>query len=480
MLGVGSSVQIFSILTIVVHLLGIVNAAHAVMNVRSSRGAVAWSISLLTIPWLAIPLYWILGRNRFYGYAEALQSAYIEHNAQAKEAYQEILECKAELPPELSPLQELADSLTTIPFTTGNFAELLVNGKETFTAMLTAIQNATDYILIQTYTLDDDQIGNEFCKALIQKSMQGVRVYLLYDGIGTRGLARSYLRSLRQAGVRVNTFKSTKGRGNRWQINFRNHRKILIVDGAIGFVGGLNIADEYLGYKPPLSPWRDTHVRVQGTSVKCLQGSFLGDWFWATRKLPQVQWNVDPQPEFDQVALVLPTGPADQVPACTLFFVNAINQAKQRLWIASPYFVPDDSIATALKLAAIRGVDVRILLPNRPDHYMVYFCAFSYYTEMQTAGVRIYRYQPGFMHQKVILIDDAIAGVGTVNLDNRSFQLNFEVTLFVIHQAFVEAVEAMLQDDLQLCHLVTPSDYQQQPLWLKLVARIARLFAPIL
>ena len=477
---IGGSVRIVSILTIVVHLLGIANAAHAVMNVRSSRGAVAWSISLLTIPWLAIPLYWVLGRNRFYGYAEALHAAYVEHNTLAQQVYQEALEYRAELPKEFSSLQQLADSLTTIPFTTGNQIELLLNGKETFKAMLTAIQSATDYVLLQTYTLDDDEIGNEFCKALIQKAAQGVRVFLLYDGIGTRGLARSYLRSLKQAGVKVKTFKSTKGRGNRWQINFRNHRKILIVDGAIGFVGGLNITDEYLGYKPPLSPWRDTHLKVQGTAVKCLQGSLLGDWFWATRKLPEVQWNVDPKPEFEQTALVFPTGPADHVPACTLFFVNVINQAKQRLWIASPYFVPDDSIATALKLAAIRGVDVRILLPSRPDHFMVYFCAFSYYTEMQTAGVKLYRYQPGFMHQKVILIDDAIAGVGTVNLDNRSLHLNFEVTVFVIHQAFVRSVEAMLQADLKLCRLVEPADYQKQSLGFKLVTRITRLFAPIL
>ena len=480
MINVVGSVRIFSIVAIVVYLLGIVNAAHAVMNVRSSRGAVAWSISLLTVPWLAIPLYWVLGRNRFYGYAEALHAAYVEHNTLAQQVYQEALEYKTELPKEFASLQQLADSLTTIPFTTGNHFELLIDGKETFKAMLTAIQAATDCILLQTYTLNDDEIGNEFCKALIRKANQGVRVYLLYDGIGTRGLARSYVRSLKQSGVKVKVFKSTKGRGNRWQINFRNHRKILIVDGAIGFVGGLNIADEYLGCKPPLSPWRDTHLRVQGTAVKSLQGSFLGDWFWATRKLPEVQWNIDPKPEFQQTALVFSTGPADHVPACTLFFVNVINQAKQRLWIASPYFVPDDSIATALKLAAIRGVDVRILLPSRPDHFMVYFCAFSYYTEMQTAGVKLYRYQPGFLHQKVILIDDSIAGVGTVNLDNRSFHLNFEVTVFVLHQAFVRSVEKMLQDDLKHCRLVSASDYRKQPFWFKLVARITRLFAPIL
>lgn len=480
MVDVGGSVQIFSIVAIVVHVLGIINAGHAVMTVRSSRGAVAWSISLLTFPWLAIPAYWVLGRNRFYGYAEALHAAYVEHNTLAQQVYQEALEYKTELPKEFASLQKLADTLTTIPFTTGNHFELLLNGMQTFAAMLSAIGSAKDYILLQTYTLDDDEIGHEFCKVLIQKASQGVRVYLLYDGIGTRGLARSYLRSLRQAGVKVRAFRSTKGRGNRWQINFRNHRKILIVDGAIGFVGGLNIADEYLGYKPPLSPWRDTHMRVQGTAVKCLQGGFLGDWFWATRNLPEVQWNIDPKPGFNQTALVFPTGPADHVPACTLFFMNVINQAKQRLWIASPYLVPDESIATALKLAAIRGVDVRILLPNRPDHYMVYFCAFSYYNEMQTAGVKIYRYQPGFMHQKIILVDDAIAGVGTVNLDNRSFHLNFEVTVFVLDQEFVRSVEKMLQDDLELCRLVEPGDYQKRSLWFRLVARIARLFAPIL
>jgi cardiolipin synthase A/B len=480
MLTPGNLVELFSILAILVHLLGIVNAAHAVMHVRSSRGAVAWSIALLTIPWLAVPLYWVLGRNRFHGYAEALQAVYGEHNLQAQQGYQNALKYQVSLPPELTSLQELAERFTTIPFTSGNHVELLIDGQETFEAMLSAIETATDYILIQTYILEDDKTGNEFRKALIQKASQGVRVYLLYDGIGTRKLSRMYLRSLRQSGVRVKVFKSTKGQGNRWQINFRNHRKILIVDGTIGFVGGFNIADEYLGWKPPLSPWRDTHLRLQGAAVQCLQASFLGDWYWATRGLPEVQWTVKPDYEFDQTVLVLPTGPADELPACTLFFVNAINQAKHRLWIASPYFVPDDSVLTALKLAAIRGVDVRILLPSRPDHYMVYFCAFSYYTEMQTTGVKLYRYHPGFMHQKVILIDDAIAGVGTVNLDNRSFFLNFEVSVFVTKQLFVRQVEAMLHEDFKSSQLVQHWQWKKQPFWLRLTARIARLLSPIL
>lgn len=472
--------SLLSLLAIAVHLLGILTAAHAVMTVRSSRGAVAWSISLLTFPWLTIPLYLVFGRNQFHGYAEALHTAYSEHNALVNQAYRQVLEYKAALPQELRSFEELANQLTLLPFTSGNHVDLLMDGEATFDAMLAAIEAATDYVLLQSYTICDDEIGNLMRRSLIEKAQQGVPVYLLYDGIGTRRLSRKYLRSLRRNGVQVKVFRSTRRPGNPWQINFRNHRKILIVDGKVGFVGGLNIADLYLSKKPPLSPWRDTHLKLEGPSVQCLQASFLGDWYWATRELPQVSWEVHPNLDADQTALVLPTGPADRLSICTLFFVNAINQAKRRLWIASPYLVPDDALLTALKLAAIRGVDVRILLPDRPDHFFVYFCAFSYYTEMQTAGIKIYRYQPGFVHQKVILIDDAIAGVGTVNLDNRSFFLNFEASVFVTKPAFIHAVEQMLLKDLKQCRMVAESESEKYPLWLKLIARIARLLSPIL
>ncbi len=472
-------ISLFSFLVVLVHLVGILNAAHAVMTVRSSRGAVAWSIGLITFPWLAIPFYLVFGRNQFRGYAETLHSAYSEHYTLANQAYRHVLEHRTSLPESLISVQELADELTALPFTCGNRVELLINGEATFKAMISAIQSATEYILLQSYTICDDEIGNQLRMALIEKEQQGVEVYLLYDGIGTRKLSRKYLRSLRRNGAEVGIFKSTKGSGNRWQINFRNHRKILIVDGKIGFVGGLNIADLYLSRKPPLSPWRDTHLKLYGPSVQCLQASFFGDWFWITRELPEVCWEVKADP-LDQTVLVLPTGPADRVPVCSLFFINVINQAKHRLWIASPYLVPDDALLTALKLAAIRGVDVRIILPSRPDHLLVFFCAFSYHTEMQMAGIKLYHYQPGFTHQKVILVDDAIAGVGTVNLDNRSFFLNFEATVFVTKQPFIQQVEQMLQSDLKRCRLIEKSESDKYPFWLKFVARIARLLSPIL
>ncbi|MBW4562844.1 MAG: cardiolipin synthase [Mojavia pulchra JT2-VF2] len=473
-------ITLYSAVTVVVHGLGILHAAHAVMNVRSSQGAIAWGISLVTFPWLAVPLYWILGRTKFHGYAEALRLVYTKHHKLARQTYVNIAKFKTAPPEKLAQLQPLAEAFTGIPFTSGNAAELLIDGQQTYEAMLKAIAFATNYILLQSYIVYDDEAGNEFKDALIDKAKQGIKVYFLYDEIGSNKLSRSYIESLCKHGIQVSAFHTTKGKGNRFQLNFRNHRKILVVDGETAFLGGLNIGDEYLGKNPRLSPWRDTHMKLQGPTVQSLQASFLQDWYWATRQFLDVNWQIKANEKINQTAFVLPTGPADQLKACNLFFVNAINQAQTRLWIATPYFVPDEATLTALKLAAMRGVDVRIILPNRPDHLFVYLCSFSYYSEMEAIGIKLYRYKHGFMHQKIILIDEDIAGVGTVNLDNRSFFLNFEVMGFVAAPQFVESVEKMLEDDLAVSIAVDFAEYQRKPLWFKLAVRVSRLLMPLL
>ena len=473
-------VSIYSVATVIVHSVGIITAAHAVMVVRSSRGAIAWGISLITFPWLAIPLYWILGKNKFTEYAEALQSAYREHHQLVSQAYGAILEYKAVLPDKFSALEKLTEVFTPLPFTAGNGIELLIDGQQTYEEMLQAIAQAQDYILLQSYIINNDLIGNRFKQALIDRANQGVRVSLLYDKIGSRKLPRNYLRSLRQHGIRVNGFGSTRRKGNRFRINFRNHRKILIVDGQVAFMGGINIGDEYLGKNPRFGSWRDTHLKIHGAGVQCLQSIFLGDWYWVARKIPQVCWQVQPSVKYNQTALILPTGPADKLHNCNLFFLSLIERAKTNLWIASPYFVPNTSVVNALKLAALRGVDVRIILPNRPDHLTAYLCSFSYYTELKAVGIKLYRYRSGFMHQKVILVDHDIAGIGTVNLDNRSFYLNFEVMTFSIDSHFVQGVKTMLQKDLNSSRLVNLNTYQKKPFWFKLAASVSRLLAPIL
>lgn len=470
----------YSILVAAVHTLGGLTAAHAVMQVRSSQGAIAWGISLITFPWLALPLYWVFGRNHFFGYQEAMRRVYLQHHERIHEIYRQLKTHQVSLPEPLTPLDQLAKLFTPLTFTSGNTVELLIDGQQTYTAMLTAIARAKHYILFQFYIINDDQAGNDFKQALIDRAQQGVRVYLLYDEIGSQKISRSYIRSLRQQGIQVSAFHPTKGKGNRFQINFRNHRKILVVDGEIAFVGGLNIGDEYLGKHPKLSPWRDTHMQMAGPSVKALQSSFLGDWYWATSDLPEVSWQVSPSSHRTATTLILPTGPADPLPTCQLFWLNAINLAQSRLWIASPYFVPDEPVLAALKLAVMRGVDVRIILPNHPDHLFVYLCSFAYYTELQSVGIQLYRYKPGFMHQKVMLIDDAIAGVGTVNLDNRSFFLNFEVMGFITDSTFIQSVETMLKADLAAAVAVNLEDYRRKPFWFRLVVKATRLLSPIL
>lgn len=472
-------VSIFSVLTVIVHGIGILTAAHGVMVVRSSRGAIAWGISLITFPWLAIPLYWILGNNEFFAYAQALQNAYLEQHNLVSQAYGEILKHKAFLPDQLSNIEQLTEVFTPLPFTSGNEITLLLDGKHTYAAMLEAIAQAQDYILLQSYIINSDRTGNEFKEALIAKAKQGVRVSLLYDKIGSRQLSRKYLQSLQQHGISVSGFGSTTRKGNRFRLNFRNHRKILIVDGKVALMGGLNIGDEYLGKNPRFGAWRDTHLQVRGAAVQCLQSVFLGDWYWVNREIPQVDWQVAAT-ESNQTALILPTGPADQLDNCNLFWLSLIERSQCRIWIASPYFVPNTSILNALKLAVLRGVDVRIILPNRPDHLTAYLCSFSYYTELQTVGIKLYRYCSGFMHQKVILIDRHMAGIGTVNLDNRSFFLNFEVMTFSIDSQFIDHVATMLQEDFNRSGLVNLDLYRKKSFWFRLAARVSRLLAPIL
>jgi cardiolipin synthase len=283
---------------------------------------------------------------------------------------------------------------------------------------------------------------------------------------------------LREAGVECESFGINRHWWSRLQLNFRNHRKIVVVDGKTAFLGGLNVGDEYLGRDVRYGAWRDTHLQLRGPVVQAVQMVFLEDWFWATERVPELHWNTYPETA-DQVAAVIPTGPADPADSWQLVVAEAANSSRQRLWIASPYFVPDEGVLTALQAAAIRGVDVRILLPERADHLLVWLSAFSYYEQSIPYGIRLFCYQRGFLHQKVMLSDDRLAAVGTANLDNRSFRLNFEITAFSPDPGFVDEVEHMLSVDFTHSHEVAVEDFTERSFLFRAACRAARLFAPI-
>lgn len=467
------------VLVTLITVAGAFHAVHAVLYVRSSQGAIAWAISLVTFPYIAMPLYWIFGRRRFKGYAAARRAGHSELDRLAREVHDAVAHHAIPVLPGLERIYKPAAGLTSLPFTGGNDAELLINGRETFEAMLNEIRHAEQYILIQFFIVRSDRIGTAFKDALVERARAGVKVRFLYDEVGSRKLGQGYLRDLRDAGAEAEPFRSTKGPGNRFQLNFRNHRKILIVDGRKAFAGGLNMGDEYLGEHHVLGPWRDTHVQVEGPAVQCMQLVFAEDWHWATGRLLQLEWTPKVAEKDAEAVLVLPTGPSDPLDTFQLFFVSAIQASHARFWAASAYFVPDPAVVTALQLAALRGVDVRILLPDRPDHLLVYLSAFSYYHAMLSAGVKLYRYREGFMHQKVLLLDDVMAVVGTANLDNRSFHLNFEVSVAVPDPGFTREVAEMLEKDFEASRLVKMEDYDNRPLWFKAAVRVARLTAPV-
>jgi cardiolipin synthase len=374
-----------------------------------------------------------------------------------------------------------AEGLAGMPVLSGNRVDLLIDGDATFTSILKGIDEAKEYVLVQFYIVHDDGLGRALKDHLIAKAKQDVRVYFLFDEIGSHALPNSYKQELRDAGVEIYEFNTRKGRRNRFQLNFRNHRKIVVTDGRVAWIGGHNVGDEYLGKDPKFGHWRDTHVRIEGPAVLKAQISFLEDWYWATDTLPKLNWAAHRAPDgSDARVLIIPTGPADDLETCNLMFVHAINSAQKRIWIASPYFVPEHSVIVALQLAGLRGVDVRIMVPDNPDQMLVYLAAYSYFDEAGQTGVKFYRYQDGFLHEKAMLIDDEVATIGTANFDNRSFRLNFEITAAIVDPTLVTKVEHMFEDDFKRSRLMEEGEYDRKPWYFRLAVKVARLTSPIL
>ena len=461
------------------YIAGILSAIHASMTARTAQGAVAWAVSLVSFPFVAVPAYLVLGRNKFEGMSDAFNARQDEID-EVLDEFRDRLHPWA-IPPQQEPSwYEAARRLSGFELTRDNRVDLLINGQATFDSILAGVAQAEDYVLFQFYMFHDDELGRQVKAALSARARAGVRVYVLYDEVGSGGLPKAYAQDLRAAGVEVSSFKPTQGWGNRFQLNFRNHRKMVVVDGKVAWVGGHNVGDEYMGRDPDFSPWRDTHVRIEGPAALQLQITILSDWYWATRELPVLNWDPHTLPDAAQNVMILPTGPAAEFETASLFFVSALSAAKKRIWLSAPYFVPDDAVMKALQLAALRGVDVRIITTGKPDSLPVYLAAFHYIAQLRGLGIRFYAYTPGFMHQKVMLVDDLVSAVGTHNFDNRSFRLNFEVTAVIVDEAFAHEMEAMFEQDFRHAEPIDPDALEQKPLWWRASVQLSRLAAPVL
>ncbi len=453
----------------------VVFSVRAAQTARTPQGAVGWVVFLLSAPMLGVPLYLFLGHHRFRGYRVARQES-----ERVVEGIKTFADFSQPDPDSMRINPRPFEALAHLPVSRGNGAELLIDGEATFKAIFEAIDAARNYILIQFYIVRDDALGQDLQQKLIAAVGRGVHVRFMTDAVGSYGLPSAYLEKLRNAGVDVADPRQQRGPNFRFQLNYRNHRKTVIIDGETGFIGGHNVGVEYLGQSPHFGHWRDTHLKMTGHIVRQLQLIFTEDWHWARNEdlIDKLDW-AGSESEQNMNALLVATGPGDDTETGAMMYFSAIAEAKERLWIASPYFVPDIDIMTALQHAALRGVDVRILVPDIIDHRLPWLAAFAYFDEIRDCGARVFRYTDGFMHQKAFVVDDTLAAVGTTNLDNRSFRLNFEAMALFFDSRAAEAAANMLLTDFENSYELTRS-LSQQPFHIRFGSPLARLAAPIL
>lgn len=450
-------------------------AVLAVRHARTPQGSVAWVVFLLAAPYFAVPAYLFLGNFKFVGFVTSRRGS--------DAVIVGLQDFKEKFPPTLTehlPLYETLEKIGDIPVGSGSDLELLIDGEQTFSAIFEEISKAKNYVLVQSYIINDDKIGRRLRDVLLERAQNGVKIRLIYDAVGCAKLPKTYLQTLRDGGVEVVNAHARGGPKSKFQINLRNHRKTVVVDGEVGFTGGLNMGDEYMGEDPKFGLWRDTHARIMGPVVLQLQLVFVEDWHWAMQENISggLDWDMKPT-KANKDAVLLATGPGDEFDSGSFYFCCLINAATERLWIASPYFVPENDILTALKLAAMRGVDVKILTPEVVDHKIPWHAALAYFDEIMEAGVEVWRYNEGFMHQKVVLVDRLISSVGTTNLDNRSCRLNFEETVVVFDEKTADETAAMLEADFKRSFQLTQT-LSQRKFKEKHGAPLARLFSPLL
>jgi cardiolipin synthase len=447
---------IFAAVAVLFYLLTAVCAVREVMVSRTSQGSIAWLISLILLPFPTVLIYLVVGWKHFDDYATTQMFGGRLTRADRSRAIPLV-------DAEVSKAWPVLTGVAQVPFLAGNDASLLIDGRATFQSIFAGIDGAQKFLLVQFFIIRDDRLGKELADRLINRAKAGVSVRLLYDDVGSFNHRHPFLRVYGPA-----------------RINYRNHRKIVVADGLDAWVGGHNVGVEYLGEDPRFGRWRDTQVHVRGPAALACALVFREDWEWATGEAIQLP-NPDAVDEpGDQSVLVMPTGPADKLEDCAIAFTDVISKAEKRVWIVSPYFVPDLDVRTALYAAVLRGVEVRVLLPHKPDHLLVWHASNAHANAMVEHGVEIYRYQQGFLHEKVILVDEQIAGVGTVNFDNRSFAINFELTLWFTHPQMIADVEAMLTIDLSNSRLTTKEDVEAVPLYKRFLAQAAKLFSPML
>ncbi|MDQ0061910.1 cardiolipin synthase [Paenibacillus harenae] len=473
----------------VITLLNIIMAVTIIfLERRNASSTWAWLMVLLFIPVLGFALYLILGqkiRKRKLTKLMGVNQRIIEDTVDRQKR-----ELKArEFVFADSSMQQYQDMMymnlnsSFAVLTSNNAVQIFTDGNRKFDALLNDIEGAKHHIHLVYYIVRDDELGRRLVKALAAKAAQGVEVRFLYDHIGSSSLPRRFFSELRAAGGKEAAFFPSRIPYVNMKINYRNHRKLAIIDGMIGYIGGFNIGDEYLGLSVHFGEWRDTHLRVEGNAVLQMQAQFLMDWNLAASGKIVLDENYFPykKERIGSIGMQLvASGPDTEYQQIKDAYIKMIYAAKKTICLQTPYFVPDESLMTALKIAALSGVDVRMMLPSKRDHFFVYWATHSYLGELLAGGVKVILYEKGFLHAKTLVIDGRIASVGTANLDIRSFKLNFEMNAFIYDTQTAAKLQRIFDQDAQYCLQLTQDLYEARPLMNKFKESVSRLLSPIL
>ncbi|MBS0454566.1 MAG: cardiolipin synthase [Proteobacteria bacterium] len=452
-----------------------------VMQRRAPVSTVSWILSLALLPILGFFIYYFLGPQRLVKQRLKRLRSKASANAQADLAL--LRDAQERAPPALRQLAELGTATCGLPVSSATGVELLSGGARTYDAIFQAIREARHHVHLEYYIYEPDKIGTQLRDLLIERAKEGVAVRLLIDALGSKRIGRQFMAPMREVGIEVALFHDTKiGRRLRPVTNYRTHRKIVVCDGRVGFTGGVNITDEEDKRTRP-DAYHDVHVRLEGSVVRWLQTTFLEDWTYATGDVPR---DIDadlpqllPRVEAGDIPVqIITSGPDSQLEAIHRMHVAAINASTQRAWLTTPYFVPGEPAMMALTSAALRGVDVRLLVPRRSDSLIVSAAARSYFEELMAAGVKVWEYKERMLHSKTLVVDDNCAMIGTANFDNRSFRLNFEVCAVVYGPELTKPLAAQFETDLHSSSGVR--GLRKQPFLRRLGDASARLFSPLL
>lgn len=487
--GVLSWITLIALIVLVVNV--ILSGLVVFFERRNPASTWAWLLVLLFIPILGFIVYMIFGRNSkrekmFREKEKYDQEVYYKylfhdvHSAEKVKLQKEFIENKGKLVD-----AEYVTDLAHLHLNSGNWmtfnnqVEYFNNGKDKFESLVQDIRNAKKFIHLEYYIWRGDRLGTRLVEELTKKAAEGVEVRILYDGIGNARLPKYFFDKFHDAGGYTAAFLP------RFvvRLNYRNHRKLAIIDGEIGYIGGFNVGDEYLGIMKRYGPWRDTHLRFRGDAIDQMQMRFIKDWnFTAKNGIIQLSEKYFPKrPQFDGVRTqIVSSGPDTQWKNVRNGYFKMINEAESHVYLTTPYFVPDDGIFEALRVAALSGLDVRIIIPGNPDHFFVYWASMSYLGELLEAGVKVYQYEKGFIHAKVLTIDGTVASVGSANMDIRSFDLNFEVNAFMYDEVITKVLEEDFINDLRCCVEITKEWYHRRRWWFKVHEAIARLISPML